>query len=68
MSLYEQMTDAEVLERAKRALLKASSLPPRSTKRGMQMAVFDDAMAELARRALKFALRRIHEQGDESCE
>jgi hypothetical protein len=47
------MTEDELLDRARTAMLKAAALPPDSLGRSIQWAVHDTAMAELRRRALR---------------
>ena len=47
----EQMTEDELLERARKAMLRAAALPPGSLGRSVQWAVFDAAMGELRGRA-----------------
>jgi hypothetical protein len=49
----EQMTEDELLDRARTAMLKAAGLPPGSLGRSIQWTVHDTAMAELRRRALR---------------
>jgi hypothetical protein len=59
---YASMADEQVLEVAKTALLRAEKHPPRSATRKVQLAVFDAAMSELARRAMAHVLWKIHER------
>lgn len=48
----EQMTEAELLDRARRAMLRAAALPVGSLERSVQWAVYDTYAAELRRRAI----------------
>jgi hypothetical protein len=62
--LYDGRKDSEVLEMARAALERASAYPARSARRQVQWQIFDSAMAELTRRAMAHALRKINEQFD----
>jgi hypothetical protein len=55
----EQMTEDELLVRARTAMERAAALPPGSTGRAIQWAVFDATMAELDRRAIRFVLGKL---------
>lgn len=57
---YHGMTDEEVLEVAKAALTRAEKA--RASTRKVQLAIFDSAMSELARRAMAHVLWKIHER------
>jgi hypothetical protein len=57
---YAGMKDEEVLAVAQAALRRAEKARPVTRK--MQLAVFDDAMSELARRAMGHVLRKIRER------
>lgn len=59
MDTYAGMTDEQVLTRAREACKKASALPPGSIERPIQWAVFDGAMAELNRRAIRQILVKL---------
>ena len=48
----EQMTKRELLDRARRAMLRASALPVGSLERSVQWAVCDTYAGELRRRAI----------------
>ena len=48
----EQMTEAELLERAQRAMLRAAALPPGSLQRSVQWGIYDTYADELRRRAI----------------
>lgn len=47
----DRLSEDELIERGRRAMLRAASLPLRSTGRGIQWAVYDTYAAELRRRA-----------------
>lgn len=59
--MYGDMTDADVLYRAKTALARAERAKRGSASRHMSLVIFDSAMAELARRAMMHVLWKIHE-------
>lgn len=48
-----QMTEDELLARARAAMTRATALPPRSTIRAIQWAVYDTYSDELRRRAIR---------------
>lgn len=56
---YAGMDDAQVLARAAKALRREAALPPGSIQRIVQGAVFDDAMMELQRRAVRQMLIKL---------
>jgi len=58
---YEDMTDAEVLDRSRDALERAKVAPVGSMERLAAFAAFDSSQAELSRRAMLYALARMHE-------
>lgn len=60
---YAQMSDEDVLARARKACKKASTLPPGSIERAIQWAVFDGAMAELDQRAFRHILGKLKDAG-----
>ena len=62
---YAGMTDDAVLKRARDALVKASALPKGSVQRALTWAVFDDAMMELSRRAIRHVIAKLAEMEDE---
>lgn len=67
---YEGLTDAEVLERAARALRKVQEHPVGSAARAIQWGIYESCAAELDRRAVAHALARLAalrqaERGDE---
>jgi hypothetical protein len=47
------MTEDELLDRARTAMLKAAALPPGSLGRSIQWAVYDTYADELRRRAIR---------------
>jgi hypothetical protein len=53
----DQMTEDELLERARKAAARAVTLPPGSLGRAIQWAADDNYAAELGRRAVAFAVR-----------
>jgi hypothetical protein len=59
MTTLDAMSEDELLERARKAMKRAASLPVGSTGRAIQWAVFDATMAELDRRAIRFVLSRL---------
>lgn len=59
---YEGLPDEDVLELAKTALNRAEKLGRTTMGRKVQLAIFDDAMGELARRAMRHVLWKIHER------
>ena len=63
---YNGMTDAEVLERSRDALERAKVAPVGSMERLAAFAAFDLSQAELSRRAMLYALARIHELESEN--
>jgi hypothetical protein len=59
MTSLDAMTEDELLERARKAMERAASLPVGSTGRAIQWAAFDALMAELDRRAIRFVLHKL---------
>ena len=56
---FDGMTDDDVLARARKALIRASEMTPGSIERTIQWAVFDSAMMELDRRAVRYVLMKL---------
>jgi hypothetical protein len=54
----KQMTEDELLERARKALLRAVQLPRGSLERSVQWGVYDMYADELRRRAVRFLARK----------
>jgi hypothetical protein len=54
----EQMTEDELLERARKALVRAAQLPRGSLERSVQWGVYDTYADELRRRAVRFLARK----------
>jgi hypothetical protein len=53
----DELTEDEILVRARKAVSRAASLPPGSLGRSIQWGIFDTVMAELGRRAARLFLR-----------
>lgn len=62
---YDDMTDAEVLERSAESLQRAKVARIGSMERLAAFAAFDLSQGELTRRAMLYALARMHEQNGE---
>jgi hypothetical protein len=60
---YASLTDAEVLDRARRALLKAAELAPGSVERELQWACWESAKAELDLRVARSILDALVREG-----
>src|SRR5260370_480249 len=55
----DELGEDELLERARKAMRRAATLPVGSVGRAVQWAAFDSVMAELDRRAIRFVLSRL---------
>jgi hypothetical protein len=55
----EQMSEDNLITRARNAMNRAAHLPVGSLGRSIQWAVFDTYMAELDRRAVRFVLSKM---------